>query len=81
MGSGITNRTIYCRPKTKSDKDALANALTYMEEEGQALTSIDIQHVFIGSCTNVRLSDLQEAAKVIQGKKYTTQLRHYCTWF
>ena len=38
-------------------------------EEGAPLTSIDIQHVFIGSCTNARLSDLRAAAKVIEGKK------------
>ena len=38
-------------------------------EEGMPLTSIEIQHVFIGSCTNARLSDLRAAAKVIEGKK------------
>ena len=38
-------------------------------KEGAPLKSIDIQHVFIGSCTNARLSDLRAAAKVIEGKK------------
>ena len=38
-------------------------------EEGQPLTSIDIQHVFIGSCTNSRISDLRAAADVIKGRK------------
>ena len=71
MGSGVSNRI----PSTSDyesevEKEALEKALTYMGlEEGQPLTSIDIQHVFIGSCTNARLSDLEEAAKVVKGQK------------
>lgn len=71
MGSGITNYVPYAADfDSESDKVALRNALEYMGlEEGMPLTSIDIQHVFIGSCTNARLSDLRAAAKVIKGKK------------
>ena len=71
MGSGITNSVPFLGDyKTESDKEALRNALTYMGlKEGMPLAEIDIQHVFIGSCTNARLSDLREAAKVIKGKK------------
>ncbi|KAA0966888.1 3-isopropylmalate dehydratase large subunit [Sporosarcina sp. ANT_H38] len=71
MGSGISASVPYARDfKVESDKDALKQALTYMGlEEGVPLTSIDIQHVFIGSCTNARISDLRAAAKVIEGKK------------
>lgn len=54
----------------ESDKEALEKALAYMGlEEGTPLSSIPIQHVFIGSCTNARLSDLREAAGVIAGQK------------
>lgn len=71
MGSGITAHVPYAKDfEDESDKEALKKALAYMGlEEGMPLTSIDIQHVFIGSCTNARLSDLRAAAKVIEGKK------------
>ncbi|MDS9472388.1 3-isopropylmalate dehydratase large subunit [Sporosarcina pasteurii] len=71
MGSGISNRVPSVDDYTSaSDKEALTKALDYMGlEEGMPLTSIDIQHVFIGSCTNARLSDLRAAAKVVEGKK------------
>lgn len=52
------------------DKDSLERALDYMGlEEKQPITSIEIDHVFIGSCTNSRLSDLEKAAKIVKGKK------------
>ncbi len=52
------------------DKDSLERALDYMGlEEKQPITSIEIDHVFIGSCTNSRLSDLEKAAEIVKGKK------------
>ncbi len=71
MGAGISqNVPTKADYSTEADKAALEKALTYMGlEEGQALTDIAIQHVFIGSCTNSRLSDLRAAAKVIEGRK------------
>ena len=71
MGSGITSSVPYVADfENESDKVALTNALSYMGlEEGMPLTAIDIQHVFIGSCTNARLSDLAAAAKVVEGQK------------
>ena len=71
MGSGITSHVPYAVDfESEADKEALKKALTYMGlEEGMPLTSIDIQHVFIGSCTNARLSDLRVAAEVVEGLK------------
>lgn len=71
MGSGITSHVPYESDfSSDSDKESLKNALEYMGlEEGTPLTSIAIQNVFIGSCTNARLSDLRAAAKVIEGQK------------
>ncbi len=51
-------------------------ALQYMGlKSGMAITDIVIDRVFIGSCTNSRLEDLIEAAKVVKGKKVLTQVR------
>ncbi|MEH7402631.1 3-isopropylmalate dehydratase large subunit [Gottfriedia acidiceleris] len=36
---------------------------------------IPVQHVFIGSCTNSRLSDLEEAANYLKGKKVKSDVR------
>ena len=45
-------------------------ALKYVElSAGQSLIGTPIDYVFIGSCTNSRLSDLRIVAKILQGKK------------
>ena len=55
-------------PTIKDHNDQLA--YEYMDlHPGQKASDIPIEYVFIGSCTNGRLSDLQEAAQIIQGKK------------
>lgn len=71
MGSGISSKIPSSSDfSSESDKEALKKALAYMGlEEGVPLTDIEIQHVFIGSCTNARLSDLRAAAKVVEGKQ------------
>lgn len=62
--------------KTELEIDSLQRALTYMSlQEGQKLTNIQVQHVFIGSCTNSRLEDLRQAASVIQGKTVHPSVR------
>ncbi len=51
-------------------QEDIERALEYMGlTPDQPITSIDIDHVFIGSCTNSRMSDLRRAAKLIQGRK------------
>lgn len=57
-------------------KEDVKRALDYMGlEENQPITSIAIDHVFIGSCTNSRLSDLQKAAAIVAGKKVNEKVR------
>ena len=52
------------------DEDSTKRALEYMGlEEGMPITDIEIDHVFIGSCTNSRVLDLQRAADIIKGSR------------
>ncbi|MDP4169489.1 MAG: 3-isopropylmalate dehydratase large subunit [Bacillota bacterium] len=61
---------------TLNDKAAVKRALDYMGlEAGQSLSSVNINHVFIGSCTNSRLSDLRKAASVLDGRKVHSGVR------
>ncbi len=62
--------------KNETDQRAIKQALDYMElTPGTPIADISIQHVFIGSCTNSRLSDLRAAASVIKGKKVANHVR------
>jgi 3-isopropylmalate/(R)-2-methylmalate dehydratase large subunit len=44
-------------------------------KEGQKIEDIEIQHVFIGSCTNSRIEDLRAAADVAKGRKVSQGVR------
>lgn len=53
-----------------------ARALEYMQlEAGAPLLGTPVDRVFIGSCTNGRLSDLREAAALLKGKKVAATVR------
>lgn len=59
-----------------SQKMALDKALKYMDlQPGQKLLAKPVDVVFIGSCTNSRISDLREAARFIQGRKVASNVR------
>ena len=50
--------------------EKLRGALKYMGlHSGQAIAGQVVQRVFIGSCSNSRLSDLSEAANLVRGRK------------
>jgi 3-isopropylmalate/(R)-2-methylmalate dehydratase large subunit len=53
-----------------------ARALAYMGlQPGEPLRDRPVQVVFIGSCTNARLSDLELAARVLRGRKVAPGVR------
>jgi 3-isopropylmalate/(R)-2-methylmalate dehydratase large subunit len=55
---------------------AATNALKYMAlQAGTRIESINIDRVFIGSCTNARLDDLRAAARVVRGYKVSPRVR------
>lgn len=55
---------------------AAEKALRYMDlKPGKPLLGQDVNVVFIGSCTNSRLSDLRQAAQLIEGRKVAPDVR------
>ncbi|GIK64021.1 MAG: 3-isopropylmalate dehydratase large subunit [Chloroflexota bacterium] len=77
MGMSITERVP--DPKHVSDnsqKMALDKALAYMDlQPGQPLLGHKVDVVFIGSCTNSRISDLRLAAQMIKGHRVAEGVR------
>jgi 3-isopropylmalate/(R)-2-methylmalate dehydratase large subunit len=59
-----------------SQRNALAKALAYMDlKPGQSLIGHPVNVVFIGSCTNSRISDLRLAAGMLKGRKVNPNVR------
>ncbi|MCE2524323.1 MAG: 3-isopropylmalate dehydratase large subunit, partial [Rhodobacteraceae bacterium] len=56
--------------------DAVRRSLSYMGlQPGTRLADIAIDTVFIGSCTNGRIEDLRDVARIMQGRKVKEGLR------
>ena len=77
MGMKITDRVPTTESFTEpSQKAAFEKALTYMGlQPGQSLLGKKVDVVFIGSCTNSRISDLRLAASVLKGHKVSESTR------
>lgn len=70
------DQTIPCLDSYKKDDQiTMQKALAHMKfKEGDSLIDKKIDVAFIGSCTNGRLSDLQEAANILKGKKVAKEV-------
>jgi 3-isopropylmalate/(R)-2-methylmalate dehydratase large subunit len=59
-----------------ADGEGVSEALEFMGfDSGQPIAGTRIDVAFIGSCTNGRLSDLREAARVVAGQRVAPQVR------
>lgn len=62
--------------KDAIERDSIRKALEYMAlEGGKPLLGHPVNVVFIGSCTNSRISDLRQAAAVLKGRKVNGSVR------
>ena len=77
MGIPITSRVP--DPSSVADpieRESLVNALRYMDlQPNESLLGRAVNVVFIGSCTNSRMSDLRAAASVLKGRKVNPAVR------
>lgn len=63
-------------PVPASDDASFLKALEYMQvEPGKPMTENSVDVVFVGSCTNGRISDIEEAARVLEGRKVAAGVR------
>ena len=78
-GQGIRIDQVVPDPEVINDdasRSAVKAALEYTKlKAGESLLGTPVNVVFIGSCTNGRLEDFQEAAKVLKGKKVAQGVR------
>jgi 3-isopropylmalate/(R)-2-methylmalate dehydratase large subunit len=79
MVCDVTESVPFPEEYAKGNEDqrkAAEKALQYMNlKAGTQMTDIEIDRVFIGSCTNSRIEDLIEASNVIKGKKVASKVR------
>ena len=77
MVTGVGSATPVLSAIVDVDKRAAAEkALAYMGlGEGVPMTEIKLDKVFIGSCTNGRIEDLREAARVVKGCKVAPEIK------
>ena len=64
------------KEKDETRREGMARALVYMGlEPSTPITSIRIDKVFIGSCTNSRIEDLRAAAEVVNGRRVASNVK------
>jgi 3-isopropylmalate/(R)-2-methylmalate dehydratase large subunit len=78
-GMGIPITGVVPDPASAADpveRESLAKALRYVDlTPGKPLLGHPVDVVFIGSCTNGRISDLRDAARILKGRKVYPKTR------
>jgi len=76
MVAPVTGRVPEPGSLSESDRRATELALQYMDlQPGKRIEEIDVDRVFIGSCTNSRIEDLRAAARVARGHHVSGKVR------
>jgi 3-isopropylmalate/(R)-2-methylmalate dehydratase large subunit len=63
-------------PVPEGSDASFQKALDYMQiESGKAMTAHSVDIVFVGSCTNGRITDIEEAASILEGRQVADGVR------
>ncbi|GAB4540997.1 MAG: 3-isopropylmalate dehydratase large subunit [Pleurocapsa sp.] len=78
QGLGISETIPVAENLPESDRAIAKEAYSYMKlTPGQPIKGTKVDVCFVGSCTNGRISDLREAAKVAQGKQVASGVKAF----
>jgi 3-isopropylmalate/(R)-2-methylmalate dehydratase large subunit len=73
---GVSKPLPRLRDVAQNEQKLIREALEFMGlEEGQPIKGTRIDVAFIGSCTNSRISDLREAARIVEGHKVASHVK------
>jgi 3-isopropylmalate/(R)-2-methylmalate dehydratase large subunit len=72
----VTGRVPTLADLPENKREAAARAYQYMGlQGGEKITDIALDRVFIGSCTNGRIEDLRNVAKIVDGKQVNANVK------
>ncbi|MGK7890474.1 MAG: 3-isopropylmalate dehydratase large subunit [Leptolyngbyaceae cyanobacterium] len=78
QGIGVTEQVPVAESLPEGDRAIAQEAYQYMDlRPGTPIKGTPVDVCFIGSCTNGRISDLREAAKVAQGQHVATGIKAF----